>query len=42
MMKIMMKLNSIKEIVKGAKGTHDTQHQNRAHPKNSPIDCDGV
>ena len=25
------------------KGTHnDTQHQNSAHPKNSPIDCGGV
>ena len=35
-----MKKNSIKEIVKGAH--NDTQHQNSAHPKTSPIDCDGV
>ena len=31
MMKIMMKYNSIKEIVTGA--PNDTQHQNNAHPK---------
>ena len=32
-----MKYNFIKELVKG---THnDTQHQNNAHPKSSPIDC---
>ena len=37
---ITMKYNSIKELVRG---THnDTQHQNTAHPKNSPKDCDGV
>ena len=40
MMKIMMKENSTKEIVKGAQ--NDTQHQNSVHPKNSPLDCDGV
>ena len=40
MMKIMMKYNYIKEIVTGA--PNDTQHQSNAHPKNSPIDCDGV
>ena len=37
---IMMKWDSIKEIVTGA--ANDTQHQNNAHPKTSPIDCDGV
>ena len=26
------------EIVAGA--TNDTKHQNNAHPKTSPIDCD--
>ena len=36
MIKIVMKYNSLKEIVKGAH--NDTQDQNRAHPKNS----DGV
>ena len=40
MMKIMVKYNSIEEIVTGA--PNDTQHQNNAHPKNSPLDCDGV
>ena len=40
MMKTMMKQNSTKEIVKRAH--NDTQYQNRAHPKNSSIDCDGV
>ena len=48
MMTIVMKYNSIKEIVTGA--PNDTQHQNNAHQKtkqptnkqNSPIDCDGV
>ena len=36
----MMKENSIKELVKG---THnDIQYQNNAHPKTSPIDCNGV
>ena len=30
MMKIMLKYNSIKEIVKAA--PNDTQHQNNAHP----------
>ena len=39
-MKIMMKLNSIKEIETGA--PYDTKHQNNAHPKTSPIDYDGV
>ena len=39
MMKIMMKYNSIKEIVTGA--PIDTQHQNNAHSKSSPMDCDG-
>ena len=35
-----MKQNSIKEL---AKVTHnDTQHQNNAYPKNSPVDCDGM
>ena len=38
MMKIMMKLNSIKEIVTGA--SNDTQHQNNAHTKTNPTDCD--
>ena len=37
---IMMKQNSVKELVKG---THnDRQHQNNAHSKTSSIDCDGV
>ena len=37
---VMMKQKSINELVKG---THnDTQHQNKTHPKPSPIDCDGV
>ena len=36
-MKIMMKLNSIKEIVTGA--PNDAQHHNNAHPKNIPMDC---
>ena len=40
MIEIMMKYNSIKEIVTGA--PNDTQHKNNAHPKTSPIDCDGV
>ena len=36
----MLKFSYIKELVKG---THnDTQHQDNAHPKSSPIDCDGV
>ena len=35
MMKIMMKQNSIQETVTGA--PNDTQHQNNAHPKTSPI-----
>ena len=40
MMRIMMNSNSITEIVKR---THnDTQHQNSAHQKISPTDCDGV
>ena len=39
-MKIMMKYNSVKEMANGA--SNETQHQNKAHPKNSPIDCDGV
>ena len=39
MMKIMMKYNFIKEIVTDA--SNDSQHQNNAHPKHSPIDCDG-
>ena len=39
-MKIMIKYNSINEIVKGAQ--NDTQQQNNAHPKDSPVDCDGV
>ena len=30
----------LKEIIKGAH--NDTQHQNNAHPENSPIDCDGM
>ena len=34
----MMKYHTIKECVKE---THnDTQHQNSAHPKTGPIDCD--
>ena len=37
MMKIMMKKNFIKEIVKGAH--NDTQHKNSTHPRASPIDC---
>ena len=40
MMKIMMKYNSIREIVTGA--PNDTEHQNNTHPKHSPIDCDGI
>ena len=40
MMKIMTKQNSMKEIVKGAH--NNTQHHNSAHPKTSPMDCDGV
>ena len=40
MVKIMMEWDSIREIVKGE--PNDTQHQNNAHPKNSPIDCDWV
>ena len=37
---ILMKWNSIKELVKG---THnDTQCQDNAHPKTRPIDCGGV
>ena len=40
MMKIMMKWNSIKEILKGAH--NDTQHQNSARLRTSAIDCDGV
>ena len=36
----MMKYNPIMELVKG---THNgTQHQNNAHPKNTPIGCDGM
>ena len=34
MMKILMKYNFIKEIVKGAH--NDTQHQNSTHPRTSP------
>ena len=40
MKKIMMKYNSIKEIVKEAH--NDTQHQNNTHPKTSRTDCDGA
>ena len=40
MMKIIMKYNSIKEIVTGA--PNDAQDQNNAHPKTSPIDCDVI
>ena len=40
MMKTMMVYNSIKKIVTGS--PNDTQHQNNAHPKTSPIDFDGV
>ena len=40
MMKIMMKYNFMKEIIKEA--PNGTQHQNNAHPKKSPIDCVGV
>ena len=40
MIKIMMEYNHIKEIVTGA--PNDTQHQNNAHPKTSPIDCEKV
>ena len=36
MMKIMMKKNSITEIVKGAH--NDSQHQESAQPKTRPID----
>ena len=38
-MKIMMKQNTVTEIVRGA--DDDTQNQNST-PQNSPIDCDGV
>ena len=37
-MKIMMKQNSIKEIVNGVH--NDTQHQKSSHPKTRPKDCD--
>ena len=37
---IMMKYNSIKYTVTLA--PNDTHRENNAHPKNSPIDCDGV
>ena len=40
MIKYVIKQNSLTEIVIGA--PNDTQHQNNANPKNSPIDCDGV
>ena len=40
MMKLIIKYNSVKDVVKVA--PNDTQHQNNAHPKSSPIDCDGV
>ena len=40
MMKIMMKYNLIKEIIKEA--PNGTQHSNNAHPKKSLIDCVGV
>ena len=40
MMEIMMKYNSIKEIVTGA--PNDTQHQNNAYTKSNNVDCDGV
>ena len=40
MMKVIMKSNYIKGIVKGAPNA--TQHHNNANPKTSPIDCDGV
>ena len=32
--------NSIKKMIRGA--PNDTQHQNNAHTKKGPIDCDGV
>ena len=35
-----MKYKYIKQIIRGAH--NDIQHQNNAHPKNCPIDCDGV
>ena len=38
-MKVMMKYNYIKDVVKGAPS--DTQHQ-KMHKQNSPINCDGM
>ena len=35
-----MMMKTMKDIVKEV--PNDTQHQNNAHPNNSPIDCDGV
>ena len=40
MVKITMEWHSIREIVKGE--PNDTQHQNNAHQKKRPIDCDWV
>ena len=36
----MKKYDSIKELVNGAHS--ETEHQNNAHPKTSPIEGDGV
>ena len=36
MMKIVIKLNSIKELV--TKAPNGTQHKNNVHPKTGPID----
>ena len=40
LMQIMLKYRFIKEMTKEAH--NNSQHQNNAHPKNSPIDCGAV
>ena len=40
MMKIVLKYNSIKEIIKEA--PTDTHHENNTHTQNRPIGCDGM
>ena len=37
----MYKMRVLKYYVEN-KAPSDTQHQNNAHPKTNPIDCDGV